>query len=198
MRFFLPTEHSQATLITLSTIHKAQQKDVCSQQKLFDAYGKILHRIARRYLSDRQKVEDAVANSIFIMLEKIGPCSFETVGAFESWIKRIAINQCLAIIKREKPFKLLEEQQIETFYTDEIVIENLTADKIHEIIASLPVGYRTVFNLYEIEGYTHAEISEILGISPGTSKSQLSKAKVMLQKRIIELDPDYGKRRLVL
>ncbi|MCE6991218.1 RNA polymerase sigma factor [Dyadobacter sp. CY323] len=185
-------------MITLSIIHQAQQKDVCSQRKLFDAYGKILHRTARRYLSDKSVMEDAVANSIYIMLEKMGPCKFESVGAFESWIKRIVVNECLALIKRGKPFKILDEQEIETYHADDIVIENLTADKILEVISGLPVGYRTVFNLYEIEGYSHSEISETLGIGVGTSKSQLSKAKVLLQKRIIELDPAYGKRKLVL
>ena len=185
-------------MITLSIIQQAQQKDACSQRRIFDAYGKVLHRTARRYLSDKEKVEDGVANSIFIMLEKMDRCKFESVGAFESWIKRIVVNECLAIIKRGKPFKVLEEHETETYHTDEIIIENLTADKIMEIIAGLPMGYRTVFNLYEMEGYSHAEISEMLGISLGTSKSQLSKAKVMLQKRIIELDPTYEKRKLVL
>ncbi|WP_255716641.1 RNA polymerase sigma factor [Dyadobacter chenwenxiniae] len=185
-------------MITLSIIHQAQQKDVCSQRKLFDAYGKILHRIARRYLSDKGKVEDSVSNSIFIMLEKMGRCKFESVGAFESWIKRIVVNECLAIIKKEKPFKLLGEHEAEAYHLDEIVIENLTADRIMEVIAGLPVGYRTVFNLFEVEGYAHSEIAEMLGISLGTSKSQLSKAKVMLQKRIIDLDPSYEKRKLVL
>ncbi|MCE7067070.1 RNA polymerase sigma factor [Dyadobacter sp. CY326] len=185
-------------MITLSIIHQAQQKDVCSQRKLFDAYGKILHRTARRYLSDKGKVEDSVSNSIFIVLEKMGRCKFESVGAFESWIKRIVVNECLAIIKKGKPFKTLEEYEAATFHVDEIIIENLTADTILEVIAGLPIGYRTVFNLYEIEGYSHAEISDMLGISLGTSKSQLSKAKVMLQKRIIDLDPSYEKRRLVL
>ena len=196
--FFLPREHSQATLITLSIIHQAQQKDVCSQRKLFDAYGKVLHRIARRYLSDKGKVEDGVSSSIFIMLEKMGRCHFESVAAFEGWIKRIVVNECLAIIKRGKPFVTLDEKDEESYHLDESIIENLTADRIMEVIAGLPVGYRTVFNLYSVEGFSHAEISEMLGISIGTSKSQLSKAKVMLQKRIIELDPSYGKRRLVL
>ena len=143
-------------------------------------------------------MEDGVSNSIFIMLEKMGRCKFESVGAFESWIKRIVVNECLAIIKKGKPFKMLEEQEVDAHHLDDIIIENLTADRIMEVIAGLPVGYRTVFNLYEIEGYSHAEISEMLGISLGTSKSQLSKAKVMLQKRIIDLDPSYEKRRLVL
>ncbi len=128
----------------------------------------------------------------------MGRCKFEAVGAFESWIKRIVINECLAVIKKAKPFKMLDELEAETYQTDEIIIENLTADRILEVIAGLPIGYRTVFNLYEVEGYTHLEISEMLGISTGTSKSQLSKAKVMLQKRIIDLDPSYEKRRLVL
>ena len=168
-----------------------------AQRLLFDGYGKILHRIARRYLFDRAKADDAVANAMFIMLKKIGTCNFESVGAFEGWIKRILVNECLVILKKEKLFEIFNDQLSETYYVDETIVENLTADKILEIIAGLPTGYRTIFNLYEIEGYTHQEISEMLGIGLGTSKSQLSKAKVLLQKRIIELDPSYGKRKLV-
>jgi RNA polymerase sigma-70 factor (ECF subfamily) len=185
-------------LITLSVIHAAQQKDASSQRVLFDTYGKILHRIARRYLSHPEKVDDAVSASIFIMLEKMGPCKFESVAAFESWIKKVVVNECLAILKKERPFRTLDELDSEACYVHDITIENLTADKILEVISALPTGYRTVFNLYEIEGYSHSEISEMLGISLGTSKSQLSKAKGMLQKRIIELDPAYGKRKLIL
>ena len=165
---------------------------------LFDAYGKILHRVARRYLSDKNKVEDAVANAIFIMLEKMGPCKFGSVGAFESWIKKVIVNECLGILKKEKSFRILDDRETETYYVSDSVIEYLTANKILEVIADLPIGYRTVFNLYEIEGYSHLEIAEMLGISLGTSKSQLSKAKGLLQKKIIELDPAYGKRKLVL
>lgn len=127
----------------------------------------------------------------------MSPCHFESVGAFESWIKRIVINECLAVLKKEKRFEIFNDQLTETYYVDETIVENLTAEKIMEIIAALPTGYRTIFNLYEIEGYSHQEISEMLGIGLGTSKSQLSKAKVLLQKRIIELDPSYGKRKLV-
>lgn len=185
-------------MITLPVIHAAQQKDASSQRVLFDTYGKILHRIARRYLSHPEKVDDAVSASIFIMLEKMGPCKFESVAAFESWIKKVVVNECLAILKKERPFRTLDELDSEACDVHDITIENLTADKILEVISALPTGYRTVFNLYEIEGYSHSEISEMLGISLGTSKSQLSKAKGMLQKRIIELDPAYGKRKLIL
>jgi RNA polymerase sigma-70 factor (ECF subfamily) len=184
-------------LVTLSIIQQAQQQDAASQRVLFDAYGKILHRIARRYLPDKAKVDDAVANAIFIMLKKMAPCKFESIGGFESWIKKIVVNECLAILKREKPFEIFNEQLIESHYIDETIIENLTADEILRIISALPTGYRTIFNLFEIEGYTHQEIAGLLGISTGTSKSQLSKAKALLQKKIIELDPSYGKRKLV-
>ena len=146
---------------------------------------------------DRAKADDAVANAMFTMLKKMSLCNFESVGAFEGWIKRILVNECLAILKKEKLFEIFNDQLSETYYVDETIVENLTADKILEIIAGLPTGYRTIFNLYEIEGYTHQEISEMLGIGLGTSKSQLSKAKALLQKRIIELDPSYGKRKLV-
>lgn len=93
--------------------------------------------------------------------------------------------------------ELLTEQDQENYAIDTDTIEHLTAEEIFKLIESLPAGYRTVFNLYEIEGYPHAEIAQMLGISAGTSKSQLSKAKNMLQRKVIELDPAYAKRKIV-
>jgi RNA polymerase sigma factor (sigma-70 family) len=184
-------------LITLSTIQEAQQKDVRAQRMLFDAYGKIFHRLARRYLSDPEKAEDAVANSFYVILEKIKSCHFIAVPPFEVWMKRIVINECLQVLRKDKLFQNLIDTAHENCYAEDITIEHLTAEKILQIIAELPIGYRTVFNLYEIEGYTHQEIAEMLGISAGTSKSQLSKAKGLLQKKLIELDPLYAKRKVI-
>ncbi|KAA6438974.1 sigma-70 family RNA polymerase sigma factor [Dyadobacter flavalbus] len=184
-------------MITLSIIHEAQNRDVCAQRILFDCYGKMLYRLARRYLPDTVKAEDAVAKAVFIIFQKIHTCRFVAIPPFEMWMKRIVVNECLKILKKEKRFEIVMDAEEDACYVDDATIENLSAEEIFRVIESLPDGYRTVFNLYEIEGYSHSEIAELLGISTGTSKSQLSKAKSLLQKRIIELDPVYAKRKVI-
>ena len=184
-------------MITLAIIHEAQNKDVCAQRILFDCYGKVFFRLARRYISDPVKAEDAVAEAVYIIFQKMHTCHFIAVPPFEMWMKRIVVNECLKILKKEKRFEIMIETEEDPYYVDDATIENLSAEEIIKVIEELPAGYRTIFNLYEIEGYTHSEIAEMLGISPGTSKSQLSKAKSLLQKRIIELDPVYAKRKVV-
>lgn len=184
-------------MITLPILYEAQRKDVRAQRMIFDAYGKVLYRLAKRYLSDQEMAKDAVAESFYIILKKMGSSDFIAIPPFEMWMKRIVVNECLRMLKKSQRFEILPEVDEVNCIVNDDTIENLTAEKIFMIIESLPVGYRTVFNLYEIEGYSHAEISELLGISLGTSKSQLSKAKGLLQRKVIELDPVYAKRKAI-
>ncbi|MCF0041128.1 RNA polymerase sigma factor [Dyadobacter fanqingshengii] len=185
-------------MTTLSILAEAQKNDPVAQRKIFDTYGKQLYRLAKRYLSDHDLAQDAVAESFYIVLQKVAAASFIAVPPFEMWMKRILVNECLKIIRRDRRFEFLPDQEeVSIAVVDNDLIESLTAETIFQVIEQLPVGYRTVFNLYEIEGYTHPEIAKLLGISTGTSKSQLSKAKSMLQKRIIELDPIYAQRKII-
>ncbi|MCF2505763.1 RNA polymerase sigma factor [Dyadobacter sp. CY107] len=192
------TVHRQIILTTLSILAEAQKNDPVAQRKIFDTYGKQLYRLAKRYLSDHDLAQGAVAESFYIVLQKVAAASFIAVPPFEMWMKRILVNECLKIIRRDRRFAFLPDQEeVSIAVVDNDLIESLTAETIFQVIEQLPVGYRTVFNLYEIEGYTHPEIAKLLGISTGTSKSQLSKAKSMLQKRIIELDPIYAQRKII-
>lgn len=184
-------------MITLSIIYKAQKKDAVAQQQLFDFYGRILFRLAKRYLVDQTKTEDAVSESFYIIFKKIDRCHFIAIPPFEMWIKRIVVNECLTILRKEKRFEMLSINENESWMVEDSVVELLTAKEIFKLIEDLPTGYRTVFNLYEIEGFSHNEIAGLLEISIGTSKSQLSKAKNLLQRKIIELDPAYAKRKTV-
>ncbi|KQS28216.1 RNA polymerase sigma factor [Dyadobacter sp. Leaf189] len=184
-------------MITPSIIYKAQKKNAVAQRMLFDFYGRILFRLAKRYLVDQAKTEDAVSESFYIIFKKIGSCNFIAVPPFESWIKRIVVNECLQVLRKEKRFETYDNDENNVNEVDDSTVEKLTAEQIFHLIENLPTGYRTVFNLYEIEGYSHAEIAGLLGISIGTSKSQLSKAKNILQQKLIELDPAYAKRKLV-
>ncbi len=187
----------QLFLITLAIIQQAQKRDIKAQRHIFEHYGNTLYRLAFRYLRERMEAEDAVAESFCAIFENISKAKFENVMLFEGWIKRITVNESLKTLKKRANFQLISDTDYETIVIRNEVIEYLTAAQILELVSQLPVGYRTVFNLYEIEGFTHAEIAKLLNINEGTSKSQLSKAKGLLQKRIIELDEDYAKSKIV-
>ena len=197
VEFIITVVHPKSTLITLSILYEAQKKDAIAQQMLFAFYGRILFRLAKRYLVDQAKTEDAVAESFYIIFKRMDRCHFIAIPPFEMWMKRIVVNECLTVLRREKRFEMLGSEENGNWIIEDTAAEHLTAEEIFKLIEDLPDGYRTVFNLYEIEGYSHNEIADLLGVSAGTSKSQLSKAKRMLQRKIIDLDPDYAKRKIV-
>lgn len=183
--------------MTLSIIREAQKNDDAAKRELFEFYGKVLFRLAKRYLVDTATTEDAVSQSFYIILKKMGGCRFAAVPAFEAWMKRIVVNECLGILRKGKWLDLPGEYESENHTADDGIVERLTAGEIFNLIEALPTGYRTVFNLYEIEGYSHGDIATMLGISAGTSKSQLSKARNMLQQQVMKLDPTYARRKSV-
>ncbi len=105
------------------------------------------------------------------------------------------INECLMFLRKKNVFNMVTDSTAEEIPLQEEALNNLSATEIFNLIVQLPVGYRTVFNLYVIEGMPHGEISSILGIAEGTSKSQLSKAKILLQKMLLQNDIEYAKRK---
>jgi RNA polymerase sigma-70 factor (ECF subfamily) len=112
--------------------------------------------------------------------------NFKHEGSFEGWIRRIMVNECISFLRVQKKVKFLEEE----IYTEESsnsIESQFSVDDIQFLIDNLPDGYKMVFNLYVIEGYKHHEIAELLGIKEGTSKSQLSHARKMLQNNISKL-----------
>lgn len=104
------------------------------------------------------------------------------------------INECLMFLRKKNVFTLVSDAEAENISLDEDLLDRLSAAEIFNLIVQLPVGYRTVFNLYEIEGMPHKDIAALLGISEGTSKSQLSKSKILLQKMLLQKGVKYVKR----
>lgn len=135
-----------------------------------------------RYCKNRQEAEDVLQEGFIKVFKNIG--KFQNLGSFEGWIRRIMVNTALEELRRRK-------NQLLTDDIDEIYVQPesnfKTEDKINEkdlvkLIQALPAGYQLVFNLNVIEGYTHKEIAEMLGINEGTSKSQLAKARAYIQR----------------
>ena len=147
---------------------------------LYVDYSPILFSVAKRYLKNDEDAEDALIEAFFKIFTKIK--TFENNGSFEGWMRRIVVNECLMKLRKKRNFTLALEEAFGVGEA-ETITPNLAYQDLLKVIKNLPTGYRTIFNLYEIEGYKHREIGEMLGISINTSKSQL----ILAKKRIREL-----------
>ena len=165
-------------------IQGCRQKNRKAQQALYDKYSPKMFGICKRYVKNYEDAEDVMVDALFKAMTKID--MFGEKGSFEGWIRRIVVNEALMHIRKNHNFKLTVELTNIDIKT-EVTIENeLAAQDILHLLTKLPTGYRTVFNLYVVEGFKHREIAEQLGISINTSKSQLILAKKKLQALVKE------------
>ncbi len=159
-----------------------------SQQALYKKYAGKMMGVCRRYIKSRTEAEDVFQEAFVKVFQNIVSLKDEYPVA---WMKRIFINACIDNYHKNKKFEdnidYEEVQEVNFSYDD--VFEKISNDELLQTINEIPNGYNIVFNLNVIEGYTHKEIAAMLGISEGTSKSQLAKAKKFLQKKLIKLDP---------
>jgi RNA polymerase sigma factor (sigma-70 family) len=157
-----------------------------SQKLLFDRYSRKMMGICLRYAANRQEAEDMLQDGWIKVFRNIKSFRFE--GSVEGWIKRVIVNTCLENLRKNKmQYSDIEIERIEEMGFIKTAPDSLTANDLLKMIHRLPSGYRSVFNLFAIEGYTHKEIGKMLTISEGTSKSQYSRARTYLQ-RMLELE----------
>ena len=144
-----------------------------------------------RYMGNRDDAEDILQEGFVTLFQKIG--SFSGDGSFEGWARKIFVNTALMSLRRTDALKLSDDISEAWGVTSESAsqIQTIGYKELMKLIADLPAGYRTVFNMYVIEGYTHKEIGDALGISDVTSRSQLQRARTILQEKITEL---YGEQ----
>ncbi len=194
--------YSQATIFTLSSlIDRNQSKkrnsilddeplvlgckamEALAQKALYDKYCNKMFHVCLRYLSDHMEAEDAMTEGFVKVFSKIGTFEYRGKGTLEAWLKRIMINESLMVLRKRKHKKVDIDGLLNLdagSYSD----SELEHMEIVKHIHKLPEGYKTVFNLYIIEGYSHKEIGQKLNISENTSKSQLSKARASLIKSL--------------
>ena len=148
---------------------------------LFNLYAPVMKSICLRYMKNEVDAEDALIKGFYKILSNIR--TYSGTGNFEGWMKRVVINECLMLLRKNYNFNMMIP--IEDVNGDNIKVEfedKLTYNDIIKLLEELPPGYRTVFNLFVIEGYKHREIAEKLNISINTSKSQLILARRRMQK----------------
>jgi RNA polymerase sigma factor (sigma-70 family) len=153
------------------------------QEELYNRFSPRMYAVCLRYAGNAEEAEDILQEGFIKIFKKLD--SFRGDGSFEGWIRRIFVNTAIEHFRRKRylmPVTEKEENTLEGKYTS--VLDDLAAKDIMALIQELSPGYRTVFNMYVVEGYTHKEIADMLGISEGTSKSQLSRAKVILQDMV--------------
>lgn len=150
---------------------------------LYDRFAPVMFGVCKRYVRNREDAEDVLVSGLYKVFKNIG--QFKDLGSFEGWVRRIIVNEALMYLRKQhKHFITDEIERASSKVTQVSVEDELAAQDIIQLLNQLPTGYRTIFNLYVIEGYKHREIAEMLGISINTSKSQLILAKKRLQRLI--------------
>ena len=169
-------------IIDISTIESCKAGKQLAQKQIFEAYSKHVYATAMRYVADSPTAKDVVQDTFIRVFKYIHSFDGEASN-FKGWISRICINESLKTIKKNKRFYSIEPGKEVGSYTHKKELE-MQADYIYREIVKLPARYRTVFNLYEIEGYSHKEIAETMGIKEGSSRSCLTRAKQMLKESL--------------
>ncbi len=165
-------------------IEGCKKGDSISQQLIFDSHADSMLLLCMRYVRSLPDAEEMMLNGFYKFYKSIATFDYKGDGSVRAWIKKIMVNECLMQLRKKNKLQIADEKSEEEISINETAISKLSAEDIFKLVMTLPTGYRTVFNLFAIEGYEHKEIAKMLGITEGTSKSQLNKARGLLQKAI--------------
>lgn len=163
-------------------VRNAGNGDQRAMKWLFDKYAPKMLGVGHRYLGRIDWAEEAVSSGFAKAFDHIR--TLQDPGKFEGWLKSIIVRESIDLLRREKKHRFAEDIEIATHVPSGNALDGLHATELMKLIDTLPSGYRTVFNLYAIEGYTHQEIGVLLGMSENTSKTQYKKAREAIQSRI--------------
>ena len=159
-----------------------------ARKKLYEHYAPAMLGVCVRYINDREKAKDVLHEGFIKVFTKIS--SYAGEGAFGGWMRRVFATTALEFLREERTWRFVDVvdygEAMET--VDNSVVERMSAEEIMKCISELPKGYQSVFNLYAIEGYTHAEIAKMLNIKEASSRSQFSHARRVLQDKIRKLN----------
>lgn len=172
-------------------IQKAINQNREAQRDLFDLHAPKMLSVCRYYIKDLQKAEDVMLNGFFKVFSNLK--SYTGAGNFEGWVRKIMVRESISFLRQQKHIEFsIEEVSVKEEAFDNIH-NAIEVAEIQQLIDDLPEGYKMVFVMFAIEGYKHHEIADVLNISEGTSKSQLFKARKMLQSKMKELNKcSYG------
>jgi RNA polymerase sigma factor (sigma-70 family) len=176
-------------------IQRCKKHDKSAQKKLFEELYAPLVRSASRYLTDLSEAEDCVMKGLLKAFLNIRNFTYQEPQGLHLWIRRIVINEALMVLRKRRNFFLSLEEELSSTGIENEALDKIAVEELNQLIMRLPEGYRTVFCLYVVDGYSHADIASQLGISENTSRTQLSKARNKL-KLLIErrenVKPGFG------
>ncbi len=175
----------------LQIIEAAKKGDAKAQKKIYETYAPLMMSVCLRYMGDMETAKDLMQDAFIKLFTKIN--TFEGRGAFAGWVRRVFVTTCLESLRKKSALK----QSTPIEYVDYSlhdggfsVIEKMSADEIMRLVAGLPENFRTVFNLYVIDGYSHAEIAELVGITEVNSRTLFLRARKLLQELIEKIRDD--------
>lgn len=166
-------------------IEGCKRQDRISQKYIFDRWSDGMLMVCMRYVQNLADAEELMLNGFFNFYKTIDRFEYSNEQGISAWLKRIMVNECLMHLRKKGMLMLTAETAAE-IPADDTLLSRMNANEIFRLITTLPAGYRTVFNLYVVEGYSHKEIAGLLNITEGTSKSQLNKARLQMQKLVKE------------
>ena len=178
-------------------LEDARSGSAAAQKYLFDHFADPMMALCCRYVKNRADAEELLLDGFYRFFSHLKEFRYQGEAALYAWIKTIMVRECLMFLRRRHAFSMLAEpdEEAEAVSGESGAVDMLSASEIFDLIVQLPVGYRTVFNLHVMEGMEHKEIARALGIAEGTSRSQLSKAKQLLQKMLLQKGVQYVKRK---
>lgn len=163
-------------------IKRAAKGNQIAQKTIYERFSPKMLSVCRQYIKDLHFAEDVMVNGFVKVFKNLG--SFEHRGSFEGWIRRIMIRESITHLRKSQ-FVVYDDEVVDSnAKIEETIFESFKTEYIQTLIDNLPEGYKMVFVLYAVEGYKHHEIAEMLSISEGTSKSQLYKARKLLQSKL--------------
>ena len=176
----VPKEHNAQNAL----IDACRKGDRSAQKRLYDSLAPKMFAVCLRYMGQRDLAEDVLQDGFVTLFGKLDMYSAE--GSFEGWARKIFVNTALMSLRRNDALKMSENLDTVWNLSSESTsqVQDIGYKELMKLIAELPAGYRTVFNMFVVEGYSHKEIADTLGISAETSRSQLARARAMLQDKI--------------
>jgi RNA polymerase sigma factor (sigma-70 family) len=163
------------------------REDASAQRLLYDKFARKMFGVCLRYTKQREEAEDLLQEGFIKVFQKIS--SYKAEGSLEGWIRRVMVNTALDYLRQQKMHWTDLEDVVEAG-SEPVIGHEIGAGELMAELQKLPVGYKTVFNLHAIEGYSHKEIGVLLGVSEGTSKSQYSRARNQLMMLVQELNKE--------
>lgn len=180
--------------ITETFVHLCRNGDAKAQKQLFEMLFAPMYRVCLRYLNHKEDAEDCMMKGFMKAFQNLSHFQYTGDGSLQGWIRRIMVNECLMALRRKSDLLFFPETDFYECSLPADVLIKTDAEALYKLVTELPAGYRTVFNLFAVEGYSHKEIASLLNITESTSKSQFSKARIRLKQMLEQTKPmTYGR-----